>query len=225
MAATATAALTATPTATATEPDVVMEFRIAPGSYRAFRDAIEEAGPRLKCYKGSVTLVAPRKAHETAGGRLDYLILAVCLEFGVRLEPLASTTWDLLTAGDDTGYEADLSYYIQSFSRAPEGFRPDLAVEILNTGRDTKARRCGEALKIPELWVLDVRKPSLVFLGLTRSGPHKGTYRPIPRSRALPWLVPGEVLKRLTDPEGDAAAFHEDCRRWAREDLAPRHPR
>lgn len=208
--------------ATAAEPDVVMHLRLVPGTYPAFRDALGEGGPRLKCYKGGVTLVAPKEAHETAGERIDTLVKTVCLEFRVALKPLRSTTWDAPTAADDTGYEADLSYYVQSFGKAGEGHRPDLAVEVLNTGRDTRARECAQALKIPELWVYDVRRRRMVFLGLVRAGKGKGTYRELPRSRALPWLTPGDVADRLSDPAEDATAFHEDCRRWAREVLRPR---
>jgi Uma2 family endonuclease len=202
--------------ATEVEPDEVIALQLVPGTYRAFRDAVEEGGPRLKCYKGSVLLVAPKEAHESAGCRIGSLILAVCIEFRVEHAELESTTWDLSTWEDDTGYEADRSYYIQSFGKAEPGYRPDLAVEVVNTHRDTKARACGEELKIPELWVYDVRRRRMTFLGLARQGQHKGTYRPIARSRALPWLLAAEVEERLADPAEGALAFHENCRRWAR---------
>jgi hypothetical protein len=209
-------------TLTAVEPDTVIEFELEPGTYRAFRDALAEGGPRMKCFKGSVTLVSPRLRHESGGHRLNLLIVAVCQEFKVPYKGLASTTWDEPTWKDDTGYEADESYYIQSFGTTKEGHRPDLAVEVLNAGRDTKARRCGEALEIPEMWVYDVRRRRLTFLGLTRQGKNKKTYKPITRSRALPWLLVDEVAERLADPEEDDGAFQENCRRWARKVLKPR---
>jgi Uma2 family endonuclease len=208
--------------ATEVEPDVVISLQLVPGTYRAFRDAVEEGGPRLKCYEGSVLLVAPKDAHETVSDRISSLILAVCLEFRVAHLPLESTTWDVSTWMKDTGYEADRSYYIQSFGKADPGYRPDLAVEVVNTHKDTKARQCGEALKIPELWVYNVRRRQMTFLGLSRQGPHKGTYQPIARSRALPWLRAAEVEERLADPVEDATLFHENCRRWARRVLRTR---
>jgi hypothetical protein len=57
---------------------------------------------------------------------------------------------------------------------------------------------------------------------LTLRGKQKGIYRPQPRSRAFPMLMATEVLERLDDPETDDAAFHENCRTWARLVLVPR---
>lgn len=209
--------------ATETELDNLVEFELVPGSYRAFLETLAESGrPRLKCFRGSVTLVAPKRAHESAGNRVANLILAVCQEFGIAHEALASTTWDVPTWKDDTGYEADECFYIESFGTDDPDRRPDLAVEVLNAGRDTKARACGEALGIPEMWVVDVRRHKLTFFTLAGRGPQKGKYLVATRSRALPMLSSEEVLARLDDPERDTGAFHENCRRWAREVLAPR---
>jgi hypothetical protein len=40
-------------------PDTVMSFRIKPGTLPQLLEALEEVGPRLKCFEGSVTLVSP----------------------------------------------------------------------------------------------------------------------------------------------------------------------
>jgi hypothetical protein len=53
-------------------------------------------------------------------------------------------------------------------------------------------------------------------------GKQKGTYRPEPRSRAFSVWMSAEVLERLDDPETDGAAFHENCRAWAKQVLVPR---
>src|SRR3954468_21115050 len=95
-------------------PDHVMTFEINPGTLPQFLETRPEGGPRLKCFEGSVTLVSPGRTHESSANRLDYMILAVCLELGVEYTGLASTTWTLPFGFGDTAYEADKAYYIQS---------------------------------------------------------------------------------------------------------------
>jgi len=203
-------------------PDTVISFEINPGTLLEFLDSRAEGGPRLKCFEGSVTLVSPGKSHETMGSRLDLLILAVCLELGIRYTGLASTTWRLPFGAGDTAYEADKAYYIQSQGTAKKHQSPDLAIEVVVSHSDKKALRAGAFLKIPEMWVLDIPRHRLTFYHLVVRGKQKGTYRPQPRSRAFPVLIPAEVLERLDDPETDDAAFHENCRAWARRVLVPR---
>src|SRR6185437_14543608 len=95
-------------------PDAVISFEINPGTLPQFLETRPEGGPRLKCVEGRVTLVSPGKSHETAGGRLVSLILAVCLELNVKHTWLRSTTWTLPFGAGDTAYEPDDAYYIQS---------------------------------------------------------------------------------------------------------------
>jgi Uma2 family endonuclease len=215
------------PLATAIErtidADRVMTFDINPGTLLQFLETRAEGGPRLKCVEGSVTLVSPGKSHETTGLRLEQIIMAVCLELGIKRQGLESTTWFLPKGVGDTAYEADRAYYIQSFGTTDEQHRPDLAVEVVVSHFEEKALRAGAFLKIPELWVLDVPRNRLTFHHLVLRGPRKGTYRVEPRSRAFPMLVASEILERLDDPEPDDAAFHENCREWARRVLLPRH--
>jgi Uma2 family endonuclease len=169
-----------------------------------------------------VTLVSPGMPHEKSGSRLDLLILAVCLELGIRREALRSTTWKLPFGAGDTAYEADNAYYLQSQGTARKDQPPDLATEIVVSHSARKALRAGAFLKIPEMWVLNIPKHRLTFYHLLAKGKHKCTYRPQPRSRAFPLLSSAEVLERLNDPETDDIAFHENCRAWARRVLVPR---
>lgn len=204
------------------EPDVVISFEINPGTLLQFLDTRAEGGPRLKCFEGSVTLVSPGMPHESKGTRLDYLILAVGLELGIRYTGLASTTWTLPFGAGDTAYEADKAYYIQSFGTETENHPPDLAIEVVVSHSEKKALRAGAFLKIPEMWVLDLHHHRLTFYHLAVGGKAKGTYRPRPRSRAFPVVTSAEILERLDDPETDDVAFHERCRAWARDVLVPR---
>jgi Uma2 family endonuclease len=212
----------ASASAVAIAPDTVVTFEINPGTLLQFLDSRAEGGPRLKCFEGSVTLVAPGMPHEVAGQHLASLVLAVFLELRIKHSGLASTTWTLPFGAGDTGYEADAAYYIQSHGTAKKHQPPDLAIEVVVSHSEKKALRAGTFLKIPEMWVLDVSRHRLTFYHSTVRGRQKGTYRPAPRSRAIPELLSAEVLERLDDPETDDAAFHENCRTWARRVLVPR---
>jgi Uma2 family endonuclease len=203
-------------------PDTVISFEINPGMLLQFLETRAEGGPRLKCFEGSVTLVSPGMPHEVAGGRLASLVLALCLELGIKHSALASTTWSLPLGAGDTAYEADNAYYIQSHGTAKKHQPPDLAIEVVVSHSETKALRAGALLKIAEMWVLDLPRHRLTFYHLAVRGKSKGTYRPEPRSRAFPVLTSAEVLERLDDPETDDGAFHENCRAWARRVLLPR---
>ena len=136
--------------------------------------------------------------------------------------PLGSTYYSLPKGSEDSGYEPDKCYYIQSHGTAAKGQVPDLAIEIVVSHSEKKALACGALLGIPEMWVLDVPRHRLTFHRLVQRGKHKGTYQPQAQSRAFPLLSSSEVLERLDDPEKDDAAFHENCRNWAADVLVPR---
>ena len=203
-------------------PDTVMSFDINPGTLYELLETRAEGGPRLKCFEGSVTLVSPGRSHESKGSRLNLLILAICQELGINREALRSTTWFLPFGAGDTAYEADDAYYIQSQGTAKPRQPPDLAIEIVVSHSEKKALRAGAFLKIPEMWVLDLKKHRLIFHHLVVRGKSKGAYRPQPRSRAFPVLMSAEVLERLDDPETEDTAFLRNCQEWVRRVLVPR---
>lgn len=160
--------------------------------------------------------------HEASGSRLTQLVFAICLELRIKLKELRSTAWLLPFGAQDTAYEADNAFYIQSFGTTKPNQRPDLAIEIVVSHSPENALRAGEILRIPEMWVLDLPRHQLTFHHLAARGKHQGVYRPRPQSLAFPVLTSAAVLERLDDPETDDAAFHENCRAWARQVLVPR---
>ena len=204
-------------------PDAVASFEINPGTLLQLLETRPETGPRLKCFQGEVSLVSPGRPHETNAARVDYLILAVSLQFGIKFTPLESTTWFLPEGAEDTAYEADRAYYIQNFGTKVPDHPPDLAVEVVVSHPETKALRAGAFLKIPEMWVLDLPKHQLTFNHLAARGKAKATYRPAPRSKAFPMLSSAEVLERLDDPTEDATEFLRNCQAWVANVVAPRH--
>jgi Uma2 family endonuclease len=203
-------------------PDRVVTFQIKPGTLLQFLDARTEGGPLLKCFEGSATLVSPGRPHESMGHRLDRLIMAVCLELGIEHTALGSTTWALPLGAEETAYEADEAYYVQSHGTTKQHQPPDLAIEVVVSHSEKKALQAGAFLKVPEMWVLDIPRHRLTFYHLVPRGKHKGTYRPEPRSRAFPVLRSAEVLERLDDPEAGDTTFLQNCRAWAVRVLVPR---
>src|SRR5258708_7102391 len=89
-------------------PHRVVSFPIRPGTLSLFGDAMADGGgPRIKCYKGDLTLVSRGKTHETYRGRLGSLILAVCSVLKIPHFPLGSTYFDLPDDVEGSGYEPD----------------------------------------------------------------------------------------------------------------------
>ena len=206
-------------------PDRVMTLELLPGTLEQFRATLEEGGPLLKCYEGSVTFVSPGETHETYSQRLGILLLAVCGVFKVPLRPLGSTYWHVSGGAKNVGYEPDGCYYIRDPATIEKGQIPDLAIEIVVSHSPKKALACGAALGIPELWVLDIPAHRLTFHHLVRRGKSAGTYKPMPNSRAFPWLPSAELLEQLDDPEQDGPGFLENCREWATQILLPKAQR
>jgi Uma2 family endonuclease len=209
--------------APAVTPDRVISFPIRPGTLPLFRDAMADGGPLIKCYQGELTLVSPGFSHETFCARLATLVVVLCAVLRIPIKQLRSTYFELPQGTEDSGYEPDEGYYVQSFGNAPEGHRPDLVVEIVVSHSERKALAVGLLLRIPEVWVLNVPRRTLVFHHLVTRGKNKGTYQRRPRSRAFPFLEAAEVMERLQDPVEDDAAFHENCREWAARVLLPRY--
>jgi Uma2 family endonuclease len=197
-------------------PDTVISFEINPGTLLQLLETRVGRGPLLKCFEGSVMLVSPGRSHESMGRRLDSLILAVCLELGIKYTGLASTTWTLPFGAGDTAYEAYKAYYVQSYGTEKRNQPPDLAIEVVVSHSEKKALRAGALLKIPEMWVLELPRHRLTFCHLTVRGKSKCNHRPEPRSRGFPVLTSAEAPERPDDLETNDTAFRENSRARAR---------
>jgi Uma2 family endonuclease len=86
---------------------------------------------------------------------MNHFMFAVFEELRIRHTPLASTRRALPAGQEDTAYEPDEGYYIQSHENAQKGPVPDLAIEIVVSNPEKKALACGAALGIPEMWILE----------------------------------------------------------------------
>ena len=208
--------------ARAITPDNFISFDINSGTLLKLLGARADGGPRLKCFKGSVTLVAARMTHGAETFRIGMLILAICGALKVKSKGVGGTTWVLPLGVGDTAYEADASFFIQSFEHADTAQIPDLAVEIVVSHSPITALRAGAFLGISELWVYDVPQRKVTFHRLATKGKAKGTYQTTSWSRAFPVLTSADVSERMDDPEFEGCAFFESCQAWARRVLIPR---
>jgi Uma2 family endonuclease len=185
----------------------------------------DRSGPRLIYAHGSLTLVSPSHEHEHGSDRLDRIVMAVCSELRIPCHPAASTLYrrqDL-----DHGIEGDKTYYV-AHEGAVRGKKaidlnveppPDLAIEVQITHPAEHAVETWRALGVPEVWVYDGRRHSLKILHLDEGG----LYAEAQASRAFPFLVIGEILAWVEQPEDEPESWWEGrLREWVRDELARR---
>src|SRR6202007_89882 len=80
----------ATTAAATFTPDRGVEVQLLPGMLEVFRATLAEAGPRIKCYKGSLTLVSPGETHGSSDSRVTVLIVAVCTALKIPMRALTA---------------------------------------------------------------------------------------------------------------------------------------
>jgi Uma2 family endonuclease len=159
------------------EPDVDQRvvLRDVPWEvYLAIADARgERATPRLTYADGVLELMSPSDHHERIKKTAARLLELWAAEREVDVVGLGSTTWR--DAAAKIGLEADECYFVGA---EREGF-PDIALEVVWTGRAVDKLRLYARLGVPEVWVW--HRGRLVVHAL-----RAGTYEPIPRSALLP---------------------------------------
>ncbi len=208
------------------DPDQVVTLYVGPGGLDRYLQLIEDrAGPRIKYFQGSLTLVSPSRPHERDGDSIDQVIQAIGEELDIDFYALASTLYR--HDPREVGIEPDKSYLI---ARADDDRPrlepdhqpiPDLVVEVVASHPPNNSLRICQALGIPEVWTYRVAKHTLEFLVLGEDG----RYAVVQRSLAFPFLAPADVLPWiLQDPDQPEPGNRrrQRLRAWVRDTLGPR---
>jgi Uma2 family endonuclease len=192
--------------------------------YRALdRARNERSVPRLIYLDGRVTLVSPGFPHEKLSSRLDWLVSAVLVGFGIPAICAGHTTYRRKSRR--AGLEGDETYYIANAARLAGKTDidlrvdppPDLVVEVVSHPVKDALEVC-RRFGVPEVWVCDGRALRILLLRPDRR------YARSPVSASLPMLSAEAVLGWVQRPEtGDETAWRRDVRRWVEDELVPSH--
>ncbi len=190
------------PAETAEREQCIVLFPVSWQQYETVLQALpEQAGLRITYLDGRLTLLSPiARRHDWHEAVLGRLVEEVAYGLGLECEPAGHTTYR--QEGVRGGVEGDKTFYLgehAAIMRGPVDVDlstqppPDLAIEVEATHRADDSVEVWGRLRVPEVWRLDVERWTLTF-GLRQDD---GTYRPAPRSAALPVLEPGDVLDQL----------------------------
>jgi Uma2 family endonuclease len=176
--------------------------------YEQLRRETEDRHLQITYDQGRLEIMSPFARHESYGNWIGRLIDLMCLERGIRIASLRSTTFK--SKRKRKGLEPDQCYYIQhvdaglELSNLDEEFDaskhsvPDLALEIDLTSRSVPREPIYAGLNVRELWRFDARKLKLTVLHL---GANK-EYAERKRSLAFPFL-PIPQLQKFIQRIGD----------------------
>ena len=189
-------------------------------SWRLYERLLKDIGNRpirVTYYRGSIEIMSPLLKHERWKRRIVRMIDVACLELGVPVEGLGSTTFR--KEAKKVGLEPDECYYVQNAAVVRGKDRldlavdppPDLAVEIDITRRSIKRQPVYAALCVPELWRWNGKSLTVLLLRESR-------YVASPNSPAFPFLSVDQFekfLHRLRAGEEDLAVMR-DFQQWVR---------
>jgi Uma2 family endonuclease len=211
--------------------DILTVINIEPGGLDLYLKMVgdQPGNPKIKCYDGSILFVSPSPGHERAGERLDMLVKEISRVLRIRLQSFASTLYRVPIT--DVGFEPDRSYYIRNVDRV-RGVReeidlavhppPDLVIEVVVSHGPERSLGVSRALKVPEVWVYDVRAQSLRILHFRKSANSAGSYVAAERSRAFPFLTRADVAPWAVHTDEDDLSFVNRLHDWVKAKLAPR---
>ena len=196
--------------------------------YVAINDALgDQAGLRTLFLDGSLTFVSPARVHEWSEDAIDLVITAIAVGCEIEMEVLGSTT---LRKGERVaGLEGDRTYYLGDHAALMGGPQdidltihppPDLAIEVENSHKATKAMAIYAHLGVPEVWRHDARRNTLTFWSLGQDV----TYQAVPSSVGFPFLSPDDVLgqvKRAEEVKSRTRWFVQ-LTAWVRDVIRPR---
>ncbi|MBI3929080.1 MAG: Uma2 family endonuclease [Armatimonadetes bacterium] len=164
---------------------------------RILADHADQSAPRFTFDSGVLEIMSPSPEHENASERIKELVLTACVELGLKVRLLGSTTQrraDLMK-----GAEPDSSYSFQGTNE------PDLVVEIEVTRSALDKLSIFASLSVPEVWRYDLKHLSIFQL-------QSGVYRACERSAFLP-LNAVDMAARLSLP-GDDTEWTRGVRDW-----------
>jgi Uma2 family endonuclease len=183
--------------------------------YEQLREETDHQNIRITYDEGRLFLMSPLPKHEKVKKLTGRMIELASLERNIPIASLGSTTWKRKDLRK--GLEADECYYIQHESqvRSLEEFDlrrdppPDLAIEVYISYNPLDRPSVYSALRVPEIW--RYARDRYEFL----LGEADGTYRPVSRSSALPFLTPGDI-DRFIEKYGtiDETTLMAEFRQW-----------
>jgi len=170
--------------------------------------------------QGRLEIMSPLSRHEKYGSWIGRLIELMCLERGIRVASLRSTTFR--SKRKRKGLEPDQCYYIQHVDagleldeeyNASTDPPPDLALEVDHTSRSVPREPIYAGLKVPELWRFDAKKLTLNVLHLAADA----RYVEHKRSLAFPFLSMSQFQKFvLRIGDRDQLATLREFQEWVR---------
>jgi Uma2 family endonuclease len=174
--------------------------RIEGVSWKAYKDFLAAWGDQHVRHiydQGLLEIMSPLKSHDWIKRLISRLIEAMSLDQDIEIQSIGSTT--ITSDFAERGFEADESYYISSEPkvRGKSDFEPDvdpppdLIIEIDVTSSSKSRFPLFAAMKVPEIWRHDSHE--LVFFVRSRAG----QYREATRSKAFPFLEPGDITRFL----------------------------
>ena len=221
-------------TATLTAPGIEEQEQhlVLPGflswnQYVAISDALPDwAGLRMIYVDGRLTLLTTSRRHDRASKRVGQLVVAIADGCGIAWEDSGRATFRREERRG--GVEGDDTFYFGENAERMSGSQeidlsipppPDLAIEVELTHPADDAMIVYGRLGVPEVWRINLKREMVGFWSLGDDG----TYAPIDRSTAFPFLGPGDVLAQLLLAEPLVASrWHAQLDGWVRDVLLPR---
>ncbi len=192
-------------------------------SWETFEALLEATGPcrgRMAYEEGTLEIMSPSFEHEDLKSTLGILLEGYAQELGIDMKVAGSTT--LKREMKQRGVEPDESYYVQNealvrgltdleLGRDPP---PDLVIEIQITQSALDKLGIYAAMGVPEVWLWEGDALKVYWLG------EKGQYAERDRSRALPGLPLGDLLRFLEgSKEKSTTRLANEFRLWVRENV------
>jgi Uma2 family endonuclease len=188
-------------------------------SWEFYEKLLKEIGDRhirVTFDDGRMEIMSPLPRHEWYGEWIGHLLILMCVDLSIRVQPLGSTTFR--AKAKKKGLEPDRCYYVRNADAVAKMGRefnanvdppPDLAVEIDITSRSVPREPIYAELGVPELWRYDAT--GLHVLHLTR----QRKYARRKQSLAFPFLPMDDFaafIPRMHDE--DQLRVFKDFRAW-----------